>query len=112
MNTIDKTISNSIKLEFKDRYTRLFSTKNNSAISLRSGCVTLQPGESIGEHNTGDSEEILIILEGEGELSINSKEKLPFKENTALYVPPNTTHDVRNTGKGSLRYIFVTCPAK
>lgn len=102
----------SIRLDAKEKYTRLFSTKNDNAISLRSGCVVLKENESIGEHSTGDSEEILIILEGKGELYINKSEKRGLEKNTALYIPPDTIHDIKNTGGGLLRYIFVTCPAK
>jgi len=119
----------SIKLDAKEKYTRLFSIKNGNAISLRSGCVVLKKNESIGEHNTDKSEEIIIILEGRGELSIRSPlpvgkrvgmregqqhgyKKWRFGRNTALYIPPDTIHDIKNTGRNLLRYIFVTCPAK
>jgi mannose-6-phosphate isomerase-like protein (cupin superfamily) len=112
MNTKDKIISRSIKLDSKEKYKRLFSTKTGNAISVRSGYVVLRINESIGEHNTNGSEEVLIILEGKGELSINKEEKWAFEKDTALYVPPNTIHDIRNTGQGLLRYIFITCPAK
>ena len=110
--TSSKSTPKIIKLDAKEKYTRLFSAKNGNAIALRSGWVTLKENENVGEHNTGDLEEILIILEGEGELCINKSEKLNFKKNTALYVSPNTVHDVRNTGQKPLKYVFITCPAK
>lgn len=105
----NKLIPKSIRLDAKERYTRLFSTKNGDAMSFRSGCVILKENENIGEHNTGDSEEILIIVEGKGELYINKSEKWDFEKDTALYIPPNTIHDVRNRGRGSLKYVFVAC---
>ena len=101
----------SVRLNTDERYTRLFSTKNGNALSLRSGYVVLKESENIGEHNTDDAEEMLIILEGKGELLINKSEILDFEKSTALYIPPNTVHDVKNIGKGLLKYIFVTCPA-
>lgn len=102
-----KLIPKSIKLDTKEKYTRLFSTKNDDTLSFRSGHVILKENESIGEHNAGDSEEILIILEGRGELLINGREKLNFEKDTALYIPPNTVHDVRNKGAGPLKYVFI-----
>jgi mannose-6-phosphate isomerase-like protein (cupin superfamily) len=107
----DKLSATSIKLDSKEKYTRLFSTKTANALSLRSGRVVLKKSENIGEHDTGSSEEILIILEGKGELLINGHEKIIFGKETALYIPPNTIHDVKNTGRGPLRYVFATCPA-
>jgi mannose-6-phosphate isomerase-like protein (cupin superfamily) len=98
-----------IKLDSKDRYTRLFSVKNSNAMSLRSGHVVLQENENIGEHNTGSSEEVIIALEGKGRLYAKGCEALDLEEGTALYVPPDTVHDVKNSGKGVLRYVYVTC---
>jgi len=108
-----------IKLDSNERYTRLFSVKEGNAVSLRSGHTVLREGENIGEHSTGDSEEMLIILEGKGELHLGSGEGrstkkdsiVEFTEGTALYVPPNTIHDVKNIGTDILRYVFVTSPA-
>ena len=97
-----------MKLDTGEKYTRLFSTKEKSALSFRSGHVILGKNENIGKHDTGDSEEILIILEGKGRLYINGNENINFEKNTALYVPPKTTHDVINTGQCYLKYIFVT----
>jgi mannose-6-phosphate isomerase-like protein (cupin superfamily) len=108
--TNEKLVPKKIKLDSKERYTRLFSTKNGDALSLRCGHVTLQQDESIGEHNTENSEEVLVILRGKGELYVKGYEKLMFEKDTALYVPPNTIHNVRNTGKTALEYIFITSP--
>ncbi len=109
MKAIDKKlVSKVMKLDSAEKYTRLFSIKNGNAMSFRSGHVILKENESIGEHNTEDSEEIIIILEGEGELYIKGSETLKFKEGTVAYVPSNTIHDVKNIGNASLKYIFVT----
>jgi hypothetical protein len=36
---------------------------------------------------------------------------VPIKGDTALYCPPDTEHDVRNTGAGILRYVYVVADA-
>ena len=105
----DKLIPKKIKLDSGEQYKRLFSIKNGDALSFRSGYVVLKENENIGKHNTEDSEEILITLEGNGKLYIDGREKLNFEEGTAVYIPPNTIHDVKNTGRSPLKYIFVTC---
>ena len=111
MKSDDKIRPKIIKLDTEYKYRRLFSIKNRNAVAVRSGHVFLKENEAVGEHNTEDMEEVIIVLDGHGELTINRKEKLNFEENSALYVPPNTVHDVKNTGKVDLRYVYVACPA-
>ena len=111
MKSDDELRPKIIKLDTEYRYRRLFSIKNRNAVAIRSGHVFLKENEAVGEHSTEDTEEVIIVLDGQGELTINRKEKLNFEENSALYVPPNTVHDVKNTGKGDLKYVYVACPA-
>src|SRR3974377_974698 len=76
--------------------------------SFRSGLVTLAPGKSIGVHNSGVNEEILVPLEGEGELRFSDRAPIVIKPGMITYAPAHTEHDVTNTGTGRLRYIFIT----
>lgn len=110
MKVASKSAPQSITLDANQRYTRLFSTKDGNALSFRSGHVSLKENESIGEHSTGESEEILIVLEGNGVLRIKGFGDMKMERNTALYVPPHAIHDVKNRGEGILKYVFVTCP--
>lgn len=80
--------------------------------SFRSGLVTLAPGKSIGVHNSGVNEEILVPLEGEGELRFSNHEPIVIKPGIMTYAPAHTEHDVTNTGSGRLRYIFITAKAE
>ncbi len=75
--------------------------------SMRSGAVALQPGKTVGKHSTGDHEELIIVLEGEGSLLLNEDRELPLEVGTVAYCPPNTEHDMKNTGSTVLRYIYV-----
>jgi len=99
-----------VKFGADEKYTRIFSAKYGSASALRSGKVVLAEGENVGRHNTGGFEEVIIVLEGQGELLTAGGEKLGFEKDTALYIPPDTEHDVKNTGRGLLKYVYVTCP--
>ncbi len=48
-----------------------------------------------------DIEEVLFILEGEGEVYVNG-ERAFFKKGDAVLLPANSKHQVRNVGNGSL----------
>ncbi len=76
-------------------------------VTMRSGYVALQPGNSVGKHSTGAFEEVVIVLDGEGEMLLGDGTMLPLKPFAVAYCPPATEHDVRNTGNGFLRYIYV-----
>ncbi len=80
--------------------------------SMKSGLVTLAPGKSIGVHNTKTNEEMIIPLEGQGELRIAGHDPIVLKPGLVTYAPPHTEHDVVNTGGGRLRYIFIVARAE
>jgi len=71
------------------------------------GRVLLAPAKSVGEHSTGNYEELLVVLEGSGEMSLANGTKLPAQAGHALYCPPHTTHNVTNTGTRPLRYVYI-----
>jgi len=77
------------------------------SVNMRSGLVVLAPGKSVGKHSTEQNEELLVVLEGQGEMTFGDGSKLPVRANSALYCPPQTEHNVTNTGTGQLRYVYV-----
>ena len=77
------------------------------SVSMRSGLVVLAPGNSVGLHSTKDFEELLIVLEGQGELQITAQDSLALGAGVAAYCPPQTEHNVLNTGTGPLRYVYI-----
>ena len=81
-------------------------------LTLRSGAVALQPGKSVGRHSTGTNEELIVVLEGEGALLLHEDQELLLKADTVAYCPPDTEHDVKNTGPSVLRYVYVVARAK
>ncbi len=80
---------------------------------MRSGRVYLQPGESCGVHSTGEHEETLVFLSGKGTALIG-KEQTAYEigQGKIIYIPPNTTHDMKNTGTEPLIYIYCVVPVK
>ena len=80
--------------------------------TMRSGLVVLERGTSVGKHSTGANEELLIVLEGVGEFRILGGETMPLVGGTALYCPTNRSHNVFNTGKTVLRYVYITASTR
>jgi len=79
---------------------------------MRSGFVRLKPGETVGWHTTGKNEEALVILHGQGTAMIEGQAGKPFVAPALVYIPPATRHNVANTGKELLEYVYVVAPAK
>ena len=48
------------------KYFNLLNKENAS--KMHSGFVTLKPGETVGSHTTGKNEEIIVVVEGSGEI--------------------------------------------
>jgi len=82
------------------------------SVSMESGLVILAPNRTVGKHSTKEHEELLIVLEGEGQMIFSDGSTLPVKRNTALYCPPRTEHDVKNTGSVPLRYVYVAAEVR
>lgn len=81
-------------------------------VTMRSGLVALAPGKSVGRHSTKGHEEIVIVLEGRGEMRFfTGRAAVPLEAGTAAYCPPRTEHDVLNTGDATLKYVYVVAKA-
>jgi quercetin dioxygenase-like cupin family protein len=81
------------------------------SLRLRSGFVCLQPGKAGEEHSTEGFEEMLVILDGNGEVHFEGTQ-LPLGSRQTVYIPPRTTHFVKNTGTVPLRYVYVVTPVE
>ncbi len=79
---------------------------------MRSGYVRLKPGDTVGWHTTGKNEESLVILSGHGEARIEGQPAHPFSAPALVYLPPATRHNVADTGKEILEYVYVVAPAQ
>ena len=78
---------------------------------MRGGSVELKPGESVGWHSTGTNEEALVILHGTGAAKIEGHADVPVHEKMMVYIPPDSKHNVANTGTKPLEYVWVVAPA-
>jgi mannose-6-phosphate isomerase-like protein (cupin superfamily) len=82
------------------------------SVTMKSGLEVLAPNQSVGKHSTGQHEELLVVLEGRGVMTFKDGSKLDVQANHALYCPPETEHNVTNTGSGVLRYVYVVASTK
>ncbi|HNW39898.1 MAG TPA: cupin domain-containing protein [Candidatus Omnitrophota bacterium] len=96
----------SVQLKGRQRFLRLFGD-SKKVKGLRSGYVILKPKESVGEHTTGSSEEVVFIIHGSGLVYYGKKSCLKVKKNIFVYLPPKMPHNVVNTGKNMLKYIYI-----
>jgi quercetin dioxygenase-like cupin family protein len=81
------------------------------AVTMRSGLVTLQPGQEVGTHSTDNYEELIVMLEGSGEMEIEGVGRRTIAKGQAAYNPPHTQHNVINTGSALMRYIYIVARA-
>jgi quercetin dioxygenase-like cupin family protein len=65
--------------------------------------IELAPGDKLGRH-TDSAEELLLILEGNVEVTVG-EEKRPASAGTLALVPEMVPHDIRNTGSSQARII-------
>jgi mannose-6-phosphate isomerase-like protein (cupin superfamily) len=99
-----------IELETAARFQKLLEGRPQTS-GMRSGRVCLQPDESCGQHSTKDREEMLIFLSGKGLLLVGEEEdSFEVGEGRIAYIPPQTIHNVENTGTKPLVYIYCVNP--
>ena len=73
---------------------------------IRARCVVLAPGKEVGNHSTGDKEEVIILLQGKVIVSSPGREQeLPSLH--GAYIPPNTKHNISNPFDEDAIYVYV-----
>lgn len=98
-----------VKLKSGEERQRLLGHSQETA-GFRSGQVVLKAGKAVGEHTTGNREEALVILSGKAKISSDKGSPLTVEKDSIVYIPPRTKHNVKNIGKGPLRYIYLVSP--
>ncbi len=99
-----------VELNDKPEYQRLLDGETQTH-GMKVGRVHLVPGASCGQHTTGGREEVLVFLFGTGRMLIG-KEREAFEVGAGKvsYIPPETIHDIENTGDEPLIYVFTVTP--
>jgi mannose-6-phosphate isomerase-like protein (cupin superfamily) len=72
---------------------------------LVAGSVTLNPGATPHPPHQHPEEEIMVVTEGTGIISLNGKDKA-IGPGSMMYSAANKSHDIRNTGKTPLTFFY------
>ncbi|MDD5089007.1 MAG: cupin domain-containing protein [bacterium] len=83
--------------------------RRDQTVAMKSGMVTLPPGQSVGEHSTENHEEQLVILEGAGSVTVEGMGCRKIRVGQFAYIPPHTRHNVTADPESPLRYVFTVC---
>lgn len=99
-----------VEINNEPKYQRLLAVPQTQG--LKSGKVHIKPGDDCGIHSTEDREEILVFLQGKGKVFLGKEQgsTIHVGLGRVAYIPPNTVHNVKNTGSEPLIYIFTVVP--
>lgn len=102
------------KLEMKDvaeprGWRILVDPKNTASAFLSMGTQDIPPGVGIPVHVHEKEEEILFFHEGSGELEVDG-ERFPVSSGMSVFLPPNVSHGLRNTGTSPFRMLWIFSP--
>lgn len=92
------------------RATRVFAgLAGLPAAGFVMGHSTIYPGGGVPRHHH-PNEEVYLILKGSGEMTVG-EETAVVVEGTAVYLPPEVPHELRNTSREDLVVLWVYAPA-
>jgi mannose-6-phosphate isomerase-like protein (cupin superfamily) len=71
--------------------------------------MSLPAGEEIGEEVHVNTDQILVIVDGEGEALLDGRPQ-PAPEHNVIFVTAGTRHNIRNVGKQDLKLFTIYAP--
>ena len=87
----------------------------NGAQRFSAAVVTVPPGQGHSRHNHPGAEEIIYILEGQGEQMVEDEAGQPHTETVrpgcCVFIPESRFHSTLNTGSTEMRIFVVYSPA-
>jgi oxalate decarboxylase/phosphoglucose isomerase-like protein (cupin superfamily) len=78
--------------------------------ALTFGEVVMQPGEGHGRHNHPDAEELLYVLSGTGEQTIDGEPPFQVGPGDVIYIPKAVYHSTANTGWSPMHVLALYNP--
>ena len=84
-----------------------------STIGCKNLCMGVSffpPNVHAPGHIHDKEEEVIYCLEGTGEIVVNGKPE-KIKPGTSVYFPPKSLHSVNNTGKETIKLLFIFSPS-
>ena len=65
----EKPRAKTIQLDTDGKHSLQILVGPPETVTMKSGLVVLVPSKSVGKHSTGQHEELLVVLEGSGEMT-------------------------------------------
>jgi mannose-6-phosphate isomerase-like protein (cupin superfamily) len=69
----------------------------------------VEPGQETDAHVHRESQETYYIVEGSGAMRLGG-EIMGVTAGDAVFIGPDTIHNIKNTGSGALRILCICCP--
>lgn len=91
--------------EENDNFRKVLCTGSHSQVVLMSILV----GQDIGEEVHPNVDQILFIVEGKAEAILNGESRT-VDEDSLIFVPAGTTHNIKNVGDEDLKLFTVYSP--
>lgn len=72
--------------------------------------MTLEIGEDIGMETHTTSDQILVIVTGDGSATVG-EETTPIEEHSLIFVPAGTAHNITNSGSEPMKLFTMYAPS-
>jgi len=82
----------------------LWSADRTPTEALTAGVAELAPGDRLAPHRHSPPE-LYYVLAGEGVVTMEDAEH-DVRAGTAVFIPGDARHGIRNTGPGPLRFLY------
>jgi oxalate decarboxylase/phosphoglucose isomerase-like protein (cupin superfamily) len=79
--------------------------------SFSFGLVELEEGKGHIRHNHPTADEVIYVVEGEGDQMLDDQETVSVKAGDCIWIPLGVYHSTINRGAGPLKLIVVYSPA-
>ena len=93
------------ELHGRVQWRTLFSAERTPTEALTAGVAEIGAGDQLKVHRHAPPE-LYYLLAGQGMVTIEGVE-YPVIANTAVFIPGNAAHGLRNTGQTTLRFFYV-----
>jgi len=88
----------------------LSEPKLTGAERMTCGLVELAPGGGHDRHNHPGTEEIIFVISGEGEQTVDDQGPVHVTPGSSIFVPNSAYHSTLNTGSETMRLLVIYAP--